>query len=91
MDWNVARWDLRRRFPDLSEDDLAYIEQRMNQIMDRIALSTGRHRDEVKILLRGSDSSYHEDDSGYPVAPDIIDESGIPENTSQSGTSALSM
>ncbi|MGH8018290.1 MAG: hypothetical protein ACREIA_08365 [Opitutaceae bacterium] len=93
QDWNNTRAHLQEKFPGLAAADLEYIEGRELELIDRIATRVGQPRESVEKVLRetGAFSPKNTGNTaGYPPAPDVTDKSGIPENTTQSGTSALS-
>jgi len=47
-DWNIAKGKLRQKFSQLTDDDLAYVQGKEEELIGRIQKKTGQTRDEVE-------------------------------------------
>jgi uncharacterized protein YjbJ (UPF0337 family) len=45
--WNQIKNKIKQKFPDLTDDDLTFVEGRENELLGKIQRRTGRSRDEV--------------------------------------------
>lgn len=50
--WNEVKGQLRQKFADLTDDDLAYEEGREEELLGRIQQKTGRTKDEVRAEIQ---------------------------------------
>lgn len=46
--WHVALAKLKQRFADLTDDDLAYVKGREDELLARLQARTGLSRDELE-------------------------------------------
>lgn len=50
--WNEIKGRLKKKYADLTDDDLTYIDGREDEIIGKIQQKTGRSRDEIIQELR---------------------------------------
>ena len=47
-DWNIAKGKLKQKWAKLTDDDLQYVEGKMEELLGRIQKRTGETRDAVE-------------------------------------------
>lgn len=52
--WGLIKERLKQKYPDLTDNDLAYIKDREEEILQRIAEKTGVNRAEVDEEVRAA-------------------------------------
>lgn len=67
MRWQEIETDYRRRYPDLSDDDLNYRDGQFNDMTDRIAQQTNRNRQEVEDEIWEWDSDLSDSEDAYDI------------------------
>jgi uncharacterized protein YjbJ (UPF0337 family) len=50
--WSVSKGKLRQKYPSLTDNDLAYILGKEDEMIDQIQRKTGESRDEIEKYLR---------------------------------------
>ena len=45
--WNQMKNKIKQKFPDLTDDDLTFVEGREDELLGKIQRRTGKPRDEV--------------------------------------------
>jgi uncharacterized protein YjbJ (UPF0337 family) len=50
--WSVSKEKLKQKYPDLTDNDLAYILGKEDEMIDQIQRRTGESRDEIEKYLR---------------------------------------
>lgn len=50
--WNVTKGKLKQKYAQLTDDDLAYIDGKEDELIGRIQKKTGAAREELKKFLR---------------------------------------
>jgi len=50
--WSVSKEKLKQKYPDLTDNDLAYILGKEDEMIDQIQRKTGESRDEIEKYLR---------------------------------------
>ena len=50
--WSVSKEKLKQKYPNLTENDLAYILGKEDEMIDQIQRKTGESRDEIEKCLR---------------------------------------
>lgn len=55
--WNIAKGKLKQKFAQLTDDDLAYVEGKEEELMGRIQKRTGQTREQVEGALKEECSS----------------------------------
>jgi uncharacterized protein YjbJ (UPF0337 family) len=50
--WSVSKEKLKQKYPNLTENDLAYILGKEDEMIDQIQRKTGESRDEIEKYLR---------------------------------------
>jgi uncharacterized protein YjbJ (UPF0337 family) len=53
-DWNITKGKLKQRWAALTDDDLQYVEGRMEELYGRIQKRTGESRAAVEKAIKGS-------------------------------------
>ena len=51
-DWNVAKGKLKKKYANLTDNDLKYAEGQEDELLGRLQQKTGESRDELKRFLR---------------------------------------
>jgi uncharacterized protein YjbJ (UPF0337 family) len=54
--WSVSKGKLKQKYPGLTDNDLAYILGKEDEMIDQIQRKTGESRDEIEKYLR---EEYH--------------------------------
>ena len=50
--WSVSKEKLKQKYPGLTDNDLAYILGKEDEMIDQIQRKTGESRDEIEKYLR---------------------------------------
>jgi uncharacterized protein YjbJ (UPF0337 family) len=50
--WSVSKEKLKQKYPSLTDNDLAYILGKEDEMIDQIQRKTGESRDEIEKYLR---------------------------------------
>jgi uncharacterized protein YjbJ (UPF0337 family) len=50
--WRVSKEKLKQKYPNLTDNDLAYILGKEDEMIDQIQRKTGESRDEIERYLR---------------------------------------
>jgi uncharacterized protein YjbJ (UPF0337 family) len=50
--WSVSKEKLKQKYPDLTDNDLAYILGKEDEMIDQIQRKTGESRDKIEKYLR---------------------------------------
>jgi uncharacterized protein YjbJ (UPF0337 family) len=50
--WSVSKEKLKQKYPNLTDNDLAYILGKEDEMIDQIQRKTGESRDEIEEYLR---------------------------------------
>jgi uncharacterized protein YjbJ (UPF0337 family) len=50
--WSVSKEKLKQKYPSLTDNDLAYILGKEDEMIDQIQRKTGEGRDEIEKYLR---------------------------------------
>ena len=50
--WRVSKEKLKQKYPNLTDNDLAYILGKEDEMIDQIQRKTGESRDEIEKYLR---------------------------------------
>ena len=50
--WSVSKERLKQKYPSLTDNDLAYILGKEDEMIDQIQRKTGESRDEIEKYLR---------------------------------------
>jgi uncharacterized protein YjbJ (UPF0337 family) len=50
--WSVSKEKLKQKYPSLTDNDLAYILGKEDEMIDQIQRKTGESRDEIEKCLR---------------------------------------
>jgi uncharacterized protein YjbJ (UPF0337 family) len=50
--WSVSKEKLKQKYPNLTDNDLAYILGKEDEMIDQIQRKTGESRDEIEKYLR---------------------------------------
>jgi uncharacterized protein YjbJ (UPF0337 family) len=50
--WRVSKEKLKQKYPNLTDNDLAYILGKEDEMIDQIQRRTGESRDEIEKYLR---------------------------------------
>jgi len=50
--WSVSKEKLKQKYPGLTDNDLAYILGKEDEMIDQIQRKTGESRDEIEKCLR---------------------------------------
>jgi uncharacterized protein YjbJ (UPF0337 family) len=53
-DWNIAKGRLKKKFAQLTDNDLRYEEGQEDELVGRLQKLTGRTRSEVEAIVRES-------------------------------------
>jgi uncharacterized protein YjbJ (UPF0337 family) len=51
-DWNVVKGKLKKKYANLTDNDLKYAEGQEDELLGRLQQKTGESRDELKRFLR---------------------------------------
>jgi uncharacterized protein YjbJ (UPF0337 family) len=54
-DWNITKGKLKQKWATLTDDDLRYVEGRIEELYGRIQKRTGESRAAVEKAIKGSD------------------------------------
>lgn len=46
--WNIAKGKLRQKYADLTEDDVAYVEGKEDELLGRLQKKTGQTREQIE-------------------------------------------
>lgn len=46
--WNIAKGKLRQKYANLTEDDVAYIEGKEDELLGRLQKKTGQTREQIE-------------------------------------------
>lgn len=46
--WNILKGKIKQQYGDLTDDDLAYVEGKEDELLGRIQKASGKTKDEVK-------------------------------------------
>ena len=49
--WNIAKGKLKKKWANLTDDDLRYVEGSQDELIGRIQKRTGRTREEVEMAI----------------------------------------
>jgi uncharacterized protein YjbJ (UPF0337 family) len=52
--WNIAKGKLKQSYADLTDDDLAYVEGKEEELSGRIQRRLGKTQEEVKKIINDS-------------------------------------
>lgn len=52
--WNEAKKNLRKQYPNLSDNDLTFKEGRENELVDHLQKKLGKKRDEVMDIVNNA-------------------------------------
>ncbi len=55
--WNIAKGKLKQKFAQLTDNDLAYVEGKEEELMGRIQKRTGQTREPLEEVLKEECSS----------------------------------
>ena len=55
--WNIAKGKLKQKFAQLTDDDLAYVEGKEEELMGRIQKRTGQTREQLEEAMKEECSS----------------------------------
>jgi uncharacterized protein YjbJ (UPF0337 family) len=50
--WSLLKEKMKQKYPNLTDNDLAYVLGRENEVIDQIQRKTGESRDEIEKYLR---------------------------------------
>lgn len=50
--WSEKKQRLQRRYPDLTDDDLAYVEGKEDKLFERVEQRLGTSREETEKIIR---------------------------------------
>ncbi len=50
--WSISKEKLKQKYPNLTDNDLAYILGKEDEMIDQIQRKTGESRDEIEKYLR---------------------------------------
>ena len=51
-DWNILKGQLKQRWAKLTDDDLAYVDGKQDELLGRIQKRTGETREKVESTIR---------------------------------------
>ena len=51
-DWSQKKDKLKRKYPDLTDDDLAYREGKEDKLFERVQQRLGKSREETEKIIR---------------------------------------
>lgn len=46
--WNIAKGKLRQKYADLTDDDVAYVEGKEDELFGRLQKKTGQTREQIE-------------------------------------------
>lgn len=50
--WNIAKGKLRQKYADLTDDDVAYVEGKEDELYGRLQKKTGQTREQIERDLK---------------------------------------
>ena len=56
-DWNILKGQLKQRWAKLTDDDLAYVDGKQDELFGRIQKRTGETREKVESTIREFNAS----------------------------------
>lgn len=51
-DWNIIKGKLKQKWAKLTDDDLAYIDGKDDELLGRIQKRTGEHREAIEKVVK---------------------------------------